>query len=156
MDEASELVLRGKGEAMGFEHLAWLFTNDHRNRGICRLDFDEAALLYRMVTQTSGPILEIGRRLAGSTVLLAEASGGVTGTRRIVSLDIAPAHDAYAERYLNQDGVRERMDLRVTDSRLPLSEGERFGLVFIDGDHSYEGVLADTLTHWSSLEEHDG
>jgi predicted O-methyltransferase YrrM len=137
---------------MGFEHLAWLFTNDHRNRGICRLDFDEAALLYRMVTLTDGPILEIGRRFAGSTVLLAEASGGESGTRRLVSIDNNPAHDAYAERYLSKAGIRERVDLRIADSRVPLDPSERFGLIFIDGDHSYEGVLADTVAHWSSLD----
>jgi len=137
---------------MGFEHLSWLFTNDHRNRGIIRLDFDEAALLYRMVKLTEGPILEIGRRFAGSTVLLAEASGGTTGTRRIVSIDIEPAHHAHSEKYLSKDGVRERVDLRVADSRVALPEQERFGLIFIDGDHSYEGVLADTVAHWSSLD----
>lgn len=136
---------------MGFEHLSWLFTNDHRNRGIIRLDFDEAAL-YRMVSLTQGPILEIGRRFAGSTVLLAEASGGAAGTRPIVSIDIDPAHDYYAQEYLNTRGVRERVDLRVADSRVPLGDEERFGLIFIDGDHSYEGVLADTAAHWGSLE----
>ena len=137
---------------MGFEHLSWLFTNDHRNRGIIRMDFDEAALLYRMVAQTEGPILEIGRRFAGSTVLLAEASGGAAGTRPIVSIDIEPAHHSYANEYLVKDGVRERVDLRIADSRAPLSDSDRFGLIFIDGDHSYEGVLADTLAHWKNLD----
>jgi hypothetical protein len=96
------------------------------------------------------------RRFAGSTVLLAEASGGAEGTRPIVSIDIDPAHHVYSEKYLSQEGVRERVDLRVADSRVRLGDHERFGLIFIDGDHSYEGVLADTVAHWSSLDRIGG
>src|SRR5437763_12531385 len=68
----------------GFEDLAWLFTCDSRNRGLVRQGFDEAALLWKAVKATSGNILEIGRNLAGSTVLLAAAS---ESDRQIYSID---------------------------------------------------------------------
>lgn len=136
---------------MGFEDLAWLFKCDHRNRGILRLDFDEAAVLWRAAQQTRGDVLEIGRLLGGSTVLLAMATEGSAPARRIVSLDIAPRHRAECEVFFARPGVRERLDLRVGDSHRPLAGDERFGLLFIDGDHSYEGVRADTCAHWSRL-----
>lgn len=137
--------------AAGFEDCAWLFSCDNRNRGILRQNVDEAAILWKACQQTAGPILEIGRRHAGSTCLLAMASGD----RRIVSVDIDPQHHPDAEAFLSRPGVRERLDLRIGDSRVPI-EGAHFGLIFIDGDHSYEGVLADTLAHWPSLQSFDG
>jgi hypothetical protein len=30
------------------------------------------------------------------------------------------------------------------------------GFLFIDGDHSFEGVLADVVAHWNALEDTDG
>ncbi len=149
---------------MGFEDLAWLFRCDHRNRGILRLDFDEAAVLWRAVRATRGDILEIGRLLGGSTVLLAEASregpdrapGGLGSGRRIVSLDIAPRHRPECEAYFAREGVRERLDLRIANAHLPIASDERFGMCFIDGDHSYEGVRADTCAHWDRIDTGDG
>src|SRR2546430_7796571 len=61
----------------GFASLAWRFTCDSRNRGLIRQGFDEAALLWKAVKASSGNILEIGRNLAGSTVLLAAAADEV-------------------------------------------------------------------------------
>ena len=77
-----EESIQNAGE--GFEDLAWIFTCDSRNRGLIRQGFDEAALLWKAVKATSGNILEIGRNLAGSTVLLAAATGP---DREIYSID---------------------------------------------------------------------
>ena len=134
-----------------FEEMAWLFTCDNRNRGILRMNLDEAALLWKAVRVTAGPILEIGRRHGGSTALLCAASG----ERRVVSIDIAPEHHLLAEQYLARRENRRRLELIVGDSRMPLA-GEKFGMAFIDGDHTYEGVLADTLAHWSEFIAHEG
>ena len=38
---------------------------------------------------------------------------------------------------------------------MPLA-GRRFGLVFIDGDHSWEGVTADISAHWPEAVEMGG
>ena len=94
---------------MGFEHATWLFTCDSRNRGICRLNFDEAALLYRAVTGTRGAMLEVGRRHGGSTVLMLEASGGEGGDRSLVSLDIEPRHHPAAQAYFDRPAIASRV-----------------------------------------------
>jgi len=129
-----------------FEDLVWLFTCDSRNRGIIRQGFDEAALLWKAVKATAGDIVEIGRNHAGSTVLMAAASPG----RVIHSVDINPKHHPRCEDYLNRAEIRDRLRLLVTDSRQTLPN-VTCGFLFIDGDHSFEGVLADVMAHWNAL-----
>ena len=132
----------------GFEDLAWLFTCDSRNRGLIRQGFDEAALLWKAVKATSGNILEIGRNFGGSTVLLAAAAAP---GRVIYSIDNRSHEDSACKNYLTRPENRQRVHLLITDSRktLPLLS---YGLLFIDGDHSLDGVLADVVAHWNSLQ----
>ena len=132
----------------GFENLAWLFTCDSRNRGLIRQGFDEAALLWKAVKATSGNILEIGRNLAGSTVLLAAGAGP---GREIYSIDNRSNEDRACKNYLAQAENKSRVHLMVADSRAPL-RNLRFGFLFIDGDHTFEGVLADVVAHWNALQ----
>jgi predicted O-methyltransferase YrrM len=138
----------------GLESMSWLFQCDNRNRGIVRQNFDEAALLWRTVRATGGPILEVGRRHGGTTVLLLEAAG----ERPVTSIDIAPDHHPAADAVFKQvtDSQPGRLLLLTTDSRKPLADEQCFGMIFIDGDHSYEGVRADTVAHWDTLQSHDG
>lgn len=136
----------------GFEDVAWLFTCDSRNRGLIRQGFDEAALLWKAVKATSGNILEIGRNLAGSTVLLAAASGS---EREIYSIDNRSNEQSACKNYLALPENRARVHLLVADSRASLPHLQ-FGLLFIDGDHTFEGVLADVAAHWNSARSHDG
>src|ERR1051325_2379076 len=134
----------------GFEDLAWLFTCDSRNRGIIRQGFDEAALLWRAVKATSGNILEIGRNFGGSTVLLATAGAG----RDVYSIDLrSREHRACKDYFLRPENER-RIHLIVGDSRQTLAN-LRFGFELIDGDHSFEGVLADVVAHWNSANGSD-
>ena len=135
----------------GFEDLAWLFTCDSRNRGLIRQGFDEAALLWKAVKASSGNILEIGRNLAGSTVLLAAAANE---DRVIYSIDNRSNEHRACKNYLAQPPNNERVRLLVADSRMPLANS-RFGMLFIDGDHTFEGVLADVVAHWNALESVD-
>ena len=134
-----------------FEDLAWLFTCDSRNRGLIRQGFDEAALLWKAVKATTGNILEIGRNFAGSTVLLAAADAD----REIYSIDNRSREDNACKNYLAKPENKQRVHLLVTDSRKTLPDVS-FGLLFIDGDHSFEGVLADVVAHWNSLKLGDG
>src|SRR5438046_4684978 len=136
----------------GFEDLAWLFTCDSRNRGRIRQGFDEAALLWKAARTTSGNILEIGRNLAGSTVLLAAAAGP---DREIYSIDNRSNEDRACKDYLGRAANKGRVHLMVADSRVPLPN-LRFGLLFIDGDHTFEGVLADVVAHWNALQSSGG
>jgi Methyltransferase domain len=132
----------------GFEDLAWLFTCDSRNRGLIRQGFDEAALLWKAVNATSGNILEIGRNLAGSTVLLAAAS---EPDREIYSIDNRSNEQSACKDFLARPENRARVHLLVTDSRKALPN-LRFGFLFVDGDHTFEGVLADVAAHWNSAQ----
>jgi predicted O-methyltransferase YrrM len=134
--------------AEGFEDLAWIFTCDSRNRGLIRQGFDEAALLWKAARATSGNILEIGRNLAGSTVLLAAAVGP---DREIYSIDNRSHEDRACKDYLARAANKDRVHLLVADSRVPLPN-LRFGFLFIDGDHTFEGVLADVVAHWNALQ----
>ena len=131
-----------------FEDLAWIFTCDSRNRGLIRQGFDEAALLWKATKATSGDVLEIGRNLAGSTVLLAAAAGP---DREIYSIDNRSHEDRACKDYLARAANKARVHLLTADSRVPLPN-LRFGFLFIDGDHTFEGVLADVIAHWSALQ----
>jgi hypothetical protein len=133
----------------GFEDLAWLFTCDSRNRGLIRQGFNEAGLLWKSVKATGGNVLEIGRNYGGSTVLLAAAAPD----REIYSIDIRSHENSACKSYLTRSGNKERVHLLVADSRKTLPDLV-FGLLFIDGDHSFEGILADVVAHWNSLKGH--
>lgn len=134
---------------MFFEDAAWLFASNYMNRGILRQDFNEASLLWRSVKASRGPILEIGRRHGGSTVLLLMAGD----PREVVSIDIAPAHHLACEEYFHRPEIAARLDAVVADSGIPT--GRSFGFAFIDGDHSYEGVRRDVIAHWPALKAFD-
>ncbi|QYY25294.1 class I SAM-dependent methyltransferase [Diaphorobacter sp. MNS-0] len=139
---------------MNFEDLTWLFQCNNDNRGIIRQNFDEAALLWKAVKASSGRILEIGRRHGGTTVLLVTAGEG----RKVSSIDNAPAHHPTCEEFFKkiQETHPDRLELIIGDSRTPFAPENRFGLLFIDGDHSYEGVRKDTIAHWPALVADDG
>jgi hypothetical protein len=134
-----------------FEDLTWLFCCDSRNRGIIRQGFDEAALLWKAVRATAGNIIEVGRNHGGSTVLLTAASPG----RTIHSIDIAPDHSPLADEYLKRPENSKRLRLLTADSRQSLP-GVECGFLFIDGDHSFAGVLADVMAHWNALKDMEG
>lgn len=134
---------------MNFEDLSFLFTCNNTNRGIIRQNFDEAALLWKAVQKTKGNILEIGRRHGGGTCLLLAASSQTQ--REVTSIDISPKHHPAANSFFNREDNRKRVSLLEGDSRVSL-EKYKCDLVFIDGDHSYEGVKADILAHWPSIE----
>jgi hypothetical protein len=138
----------GSGTVEGFEDLAWIFTCDSRNRGLIRQGFDEAAVLWKAIKATSGNILEVGRNLAGSTVLLAAATGP---DREIYSIDNRSHENRACKDYLARAANKGRVHLLLADSRVPLPN-LKFGFLFIDGDHTFEGVLADVLAHWNALQ----
>ena len=133
-----------------FVQLLWLFNSPKETRNIIRLDLHEAGLLYKYASKVSaGNILEIGRYWAGSTVLLAVATHAKDMTK-VISIDcIEGCHDPDADDWLNEYPWKNRIDIRVDNSHtmknLPLS------MLFVDGDHSYDGIKKDFIHHWNFL-----
>ena len=132
------------------------------NHGIISQELDEAALLYRLARDVDGgAVVEIGRFKGGSTLLLAAALGG---RAELWSYDIHASHQAtYTGADLDEElrdalrrlSLEERVHLVVGDSRLvPPPEGP-IELLFVDGDHSYEGVSAD-WSHWVRRSRSEG
>lgn len=139
----------------GFEDLAFLFRSSQLDHGIASLRFDEAALVYGLV-RSLGPatIAELGRYKGGSTVTIAAA---MAPGSQLWSYDLhlhgpeGPRGEdldrelAVALRRLGlEDGVR----LLVADTRTAEQPPRPCDLVFVDGDHSYEGARAD-VERWA-------
>ncbi len=140
-----------------FEDLDFLFSSNQLNHGIASLQLDEAALLFRLV-RGLGPatVVEIGRFKGGGTLLLATAlaDGG-----RLYSYDLhvplrpdmqGAALDRALLGALRRYGLEEKVELVVGDSRTAEPPPEPAALVFVDGDHTYEGARADYL-RWREL-----
>lgn len=119
---------------------------DARLRELVRLDPWEAAYLILAAVRARKAIVEIGRRWGGSTLVLAHANRNVP----IYSIDIAPKDDQRLRGLFDEHEVGANVHLLVGDSQhgeFAEIESESFDLLFVDGDHSYGGCLAD-LEHW--------
>jgi predicted O-methyltransferase YrrM len=124
----------------GFEDLSFLFWSSPLNRRFIRLDFDEAAALYKVVKSIpNAQGIEIGRFNGGSTVLLASAVGP---NGSLLSIDSAPQDDRALEVFLKQANLFEGIELVVADAGA-FEHDDQVDFVFIDGDHSYEGAKRD-------------
>jgi predicted O-methyltransferase YrrM len=109
-------------------------------RDFIRLDPWEAEYLYRCAQEASLGIVEVGRFHGGSTFLFACANPSVP----VWSIDVDPQDDGLLRRLFADYHVGRNVELIVGDSqRDELPEIGRFDLLFVDGDHSYEGCLAD-------------
>ena len=132
--------LEGPPQLEGFEDLSFLFWSSPLNRRFIRLDFDEAAALYKAVKSIPNPHgIEIGRFNGGSTVLLAFAVGPNGG---LLSIDSEPQDDQALEVFLKQADLFEHVELVVADAGA-FERDDQVDFVFIDGDHSYEGAKRD-------------
>lgn len=128
----------------GARNVGKVFTYTHKS---------ELAHLYRMAKgiPENGTVLEIGSHLGASACFLAAGARRQNGTVYCVDLwqnvhmpdDIA---DTFPEFKANTAAfestivpIRKRSE-ELTDEDLP---AEGFDLIFIDGDHRYEGCKAD-------------
>lgn len=124
-----------------FENLMYLFSSCVENRGIVRLNLKEAALLYKTAKNSKHTVVEIGRKYGGSALLLASA---VQDGIKVVSIDIK--NHKYLDHNLSlaPKDVKDKLDI-IKGSSYDVAKkwDQPIGLVFIDGDHSVEGLKQD-------------
>ena len=147
-------VLRWPSAVEGFEDLAFLFTSSQLNHGVASLRFDEAAFLYKLVSGLGkARIAEIGRFKGGSTFVCATAMAKGS-TLHSYDLHVGGVDGAALDRELSSAlgryGLLENVHLVVGDSRSVALPADPLDLLFIDGDHSFDGVVAD-IERWSPL-----
>jgi hypothetical protein len=129
----------------------WIFASSLSNHRVVHQRIDEGAMLWRAVKSSGGPILEIGRAAGGSTLLLL----GASADRPVISIDRDPQHARVSDRVFRRPDVARRLKLYRQTSRDPIAE-KAFGMIFVDADHSYEGICHDIATYWNSLRPWDG
>jgi caffeoyl-CoA O-methyltransferase len=105
----------------------------------------EGKFLEFLIRATSAQlVLELGTFTGYSSISMAR---GLTGTGKVVSMDVNPDTTAIARRYAEEAGVADRIDYRLGEAldALPSLEGP-FDLIFIDADKTnyvnyYEALL---------------
>jgi predicted O-methyltransferase YrrM len=138
-------------DRLQFEHLAGLFASTSLDHGVISMPVRQAAYLFGLIRELKPQkVIEIGRYKGGSTLLIAAA---MNGEGEFWSIDIGEKEarlqgDETSRPFDRQlvDVCRRfglRVNIIVGDSRTIRIETNEVDLVFIDGDHSYEGVRND-------------
>jgi predicted O-methyltransferase YrrM len=113
-------------------------------RNFIRLEPWEIEYLFALASRAEKRIVETGRYNGGSCFVMSCANAEVP----IHSIDIAPQDDDRLRTLLSEHGVGQNIDLVVGDSQKgEYPDIQDIDLLFIDGDHSYDGCLAD-LEQW--------
>jgi predicted O-methyltransferase YrrM len=113
-----------------------------------RLDPWEMEYLYAVARRAKRGIIETGRYNGGSCFLLACAAPDVP----IYSIDLAPKNDALLRQKFTEHNVGAKVDLIVGDSqKQKYPQIGAIDMLFIDGDHSYDGCMNDMVNWYGNL-----
>lgn len=134
-----------------FEHLAGLFASTRMDHGVIVMTIRQTAYLFGLVRQMKAcKVIEIGRYKGGSTIVIAAA---MEKQGQFWSIDIGEKetrlHSGRLQRAFDEQikDICKRFDLGVNlvvgDSQIVEIDTGPVDLVFIDGDHSYDGVRND-------------
>lgn len=110
----------------------------------------EMEYLFCVARQAKHGVIETGRFNGGSLFVMACA---VAEGTPIWSIDIAPRDDAFLRAQIDHFLPNSKIDLIVGDSqRTKYPQIGKADLLFIDGDHTYEGCMADIVNWYDNLE----
>lgn len=112
-----------------------------------RMEPWEIEYLYMVALNVKHGILETGRFKGGSTLTFAHAT-----SKPIFSIDIGPQDDNVLNSLLDQCKLSHNVNLIVGDSQhSKYDQVGSYDLLFVDGDHSFQGCLNDLNNWWDNL-----
>jgi predicted O-methyltransferase YrrM len=144
--------------AVQFEQLAGLFASHQLTEGVIAQPIRQAAYTFGLLRQMNArTVVEVGRWRGGGTVLLAAAVGP---DGEVWSIDNQEKEDRLRQQtrhgrsyddqtrdWLNRHGLTAHL-ISGDSHTLQVETGE-VDVVFIDGDHTYQGTL-DDFQRWGS------
>lgn len=139
-------MLNHETKQNGFEDVIWLFNCD-RTRNLSRVNIDEAGLLWKYLKRTGNTVVEIGSLRGGTTTLILMA---LNGKQKFYSIDKALRHAPKLVPFLQKCKTAGTFEMVIGDSG-STTIIEKIGLLFVDGDHTYEGVRRDVYRHWNNV-----
>jgi hypothetical protein len=108
----------------------------------------EIEYLFTVASHTTLGILETGRFNGGSALIFSAANNRIP----IYSIDINPQNDEKLLGICKSLNIGYNLDLIIGDSqKTKYSQIKELDLIFIDGDHSFEGCLSDLINWWPNL-----
>jgi predicted O-methyltransferase YrrM len=109
----------------------------------------EIEYLFSLARRAKRGIVETGRFNGGSAMVFAAANTDVP----IWSIDILPQNDERLKRMCGTLAIGQNLNLIVGDSqKTSYPQVGQYDLLFIDGDHSFQGCLNDLENWWPALE----
>lgn len=117
----------------------------------------EKSYLYYMA-QRSSKILEIGTGAGGGTLLMSRGVQDSGKPGEVHSIGYEPVDKDYRVN-LNRISAHPDLKARITlyygksQDLVEKFQNEYFDFIYVDGDHSYEGVKADIKNYWPKLKK---
>jgi predicted O-methyltransferase YrrM len=101
--------------------------------------------LFECAYYATGPILEIGHQRGKSTTVLALGAAHAGHAHHITSIDQHEPYGPEARENLRRHGIPDERVTLITGDSATIVDGlaPGFDVVFVDGDHTYEGVSRD-------------